>query len=356
MINNNMLFVLGALILIVVLLFYIVRRVLRGYDYKYMSPRRERGMPFEAARSCGNAEDVGGGNVEEVRAAPPSDGIFPIAADLVDFNAFSPGKVARNSSFIVDIWIHARQDYPEVHRWARELGRDQLAGTRRGVPLPRGAALRVAVSMEGMEVADPEDTLYWSGVPANVSFAIRVPAACRLGRHSGTALVSHQGLPVARLEFSIQVGKISVANGVDCSEFLFYPKSAFASYSSENCVDVLRRVQGMRALRPDMDIFMDVMSLRAGQNWQAKLEQHVPTKDMFLLFWSRDAARSEWVEREWRMALEKRGLEYIHPVPLDGVHMVPVPRELAALHFNDPELFFIRALDERRNNKVTEKE
>jgi hypothetical protein len=58
----------------------------------------------------------------------------------------------------------------------------------------------------------------------------------------------------------------------------------------------------------------------------------VPNKDRFLLFWSDNARKSEWVEREWRLALRERGLRYIQPVPLQPVRP---PRELRSLHFND---------------------
>jgi hypothetical protein len=56
----------------------------------------------------------------------------------------------------------------------------------------------------------------------------------------------------------------------------------------------------MRKVAPDLEVFLDVFSLRSGDNWQLKLEEHVPTKDTFFLFWSQFAAHSVWVEREWR--------------------------------------------------------
>jgi hypothetical protein len=106
-------------------------------------------------------------------------------------------------------------------------------------------------------------------------------------------------------------------------------------------VDVLARLQGIKKLAPDMQVFLDVTSIRSGDKWQDALAREVPTKDVFYLFWSQAAASSEWVEREWFLALTRRGLDYIDPVPLQDPRRVPPPEELSDLQFNDAYLAYI---------------
>ena len=154
------------------------------------------------------------------------------------------------------------------------------------------------------------------------------------------------GLLIARLTFSVVVSPTSDESLTDRSMAIDFPKSAFASYASPDRLEVLQRVQGIKAIRPDLDVFLDVLTLRSGQNWRQQLAQHVPTKDIFYLFWSLDARNSPWVTAEWRMALEQRGLEYIHPVPLVAPQSVPPPPELSGLHFSDSELIHILHLKE----------
>lgn len=91
----------------------------------------------------------------------------------------------------------------------------------------------------------------------------------------------------------------------------------------------------MKKVAPDLEIFFDVISLRSGKNWQKELKKEVVDKDIFYLFWSRHAAKSIWVEREWKLALNNRGLNYIDPVPLEDVRDAPPPEELKSLHFHD---------------------
>jgi hypothetical protein len=82
-----------------------------------------------------------------------------------------------------------------------------------------------------------------------------------------------------------------------------------------------------------VDVFVDVLTLRESSRWESELMEEVPTKDLFCLFWSAAASRSQWVEKEWKCALATRGLDYIHPVPLADPRIVPPPTELSGKHF-----------------------
>jgi len=42
----------------------------------------------------------------------------------------------------------------------------------------------------------------------------------------------------------------------------------------------------MKKILPELDIFLDVLSLRSGQDWEQQLRLQIPTKDVFFLFWS----------------------------------------------------------------------
>ena len=84
-----------------------------------------------------------------------------------------------------------------------------------------------------------------------------------------------------------------------------------------------------------------MLSLRSGEDWAQRLVEEIRLRDVFYLFWSLAAKASEWVEREWRAALEHRGLDFISPVPLVPPRVAPPPKELASLHFNDPEVEYL---------------
>jgi hypothetical protein len=94
-----------------------------------------------------------------------------------------------------------------------------------------------------------------------------------------------------------------------------------------------------------------VLSLEPGDRWEKKLELGIDECDLFLLFWSTESKRSEWVRKEVRYALARSGRDelsppQIRPVILEGPPIVEPWEELAHLHFNDRMLYFMRPPDD----------
>jgi hypothetical protein len=253
----------------------------------------------------------------------------------VEFAAFLPRSIANNMVFILDIWAYVPSAYAQVAQIAGELGRSLITGRKLGESVSKGVLLTIRVDLPHLSVEDPIDTVEWDGEPVNATYIVRVPRRMRPGVYAGKAFISCEGIPVARLVFAIPVSRDASLDYVDVSTKTVWPKSAFASYAAKDREQVLSRIQGMSKLAPNLDIFVDVFSLRSGDRWQEQLEKHVPNKDVFFLFWSRHAARSIWVGREWRLALVTRGLDYIDPVPIEEPDLCPPPEELRQLHFRD---------------------
>ena len=261
--------------------------------------------------------------------------------EFVEFAAFVPRHITPDSHFLLDIWAYLPSDYNFVCSITRELSRDINVGRKIGIPISRGSFITIMIDIPSLKVSDNIDTLVWIGKPANTTYIVEVPVNVHIGSYPGKAVIASDGIPIAKLSFLISVTSIVDSEYIDCSVERKYVKTAFASYANENREEVLSRIQGMKKIAPELDVFLDVISLRSGQNWQVKLEEHVPTKDTFYLFWSQYAARSEWVEKEWRLALRSRGLGYIDPVPLEEPNRAPPPQELKALHFSDAYLAYI---------------
>jgi hypothetical protein len=223
-----------------------------------------------------------------------------------------------------------------VIRRARDAQQNREVQIRSQGPaeIERGTSMRVRIQIANMDVADPHGTILWVGEISNTTFPVAVPPDAAPGAHLGTATVYIGPCHVSKLSFEISVGATERDTGdMTCDERRI--KSAFASYASEERAAVLGRVQGMLKILPELDIFVDVLSLRSGDKWEERIAEAIGQKDVFYLFWSRAASRSPWVEQEWRSALASRGLDFIDPVPLEPPHQAPPPPELASLHFNE---------------------
>ena len=95
-------------------------------------------------------------------------------------------------------------------------------------------------------------------------------------------------------------------------------------------------------IAPDLNVFLDVANLRSGEYWESKLFREILGTDVLYLFRSAAASVAHWVEKEWRCALERRGVNFIDPVPLVSPEDVPAPEELGSKHLNDCILAYPR--------------
>jgi hypothetical protein len=88
---------------------------------------------------------------------------------------------------------------------------------------------------------------------------------------------------------------------------------------------------------------MDIANLKSGDRYDEIIFDRILQSDKLYLFWSRNAMRSKYVEREWRYGFNAKGIRFIDPVPLADPRRAPPPPELAEqLHFNDWILFYER--------------
>lgn len=259
----------------------------------------------------------------------------------VDFTLTAPAAVAPKVPFELFVWAHDSHRRPQVLARAREeLGaRTLLARTKGPFRVSKETILSVRIRIPGAVIDEPEDTMVWEGESTCVSFVVTLPDLSRESKCYGSAQVYANGVQLVRIPFLLST--FGAPEGIIEASAARY-RTAFASYASEDRDDVLGRIQGIHKVAPDLDVFLDVLSLRSGQEWEKELWREIPARDIFYLFWSRHARKSKWVEKEWRCALSKRGIEFIDPIPLESPEKSPPPPELSSLHFNDWVLAFQR--------------
>jgi len=270
----------------------------------------------------------------------------PTSPDPVHFSITAPAALpADGSPVILDVWAHLDSQRADVLARAKEeRGTDTVRrGSQGPVLIERGTQIAVELRLPTLVVSEPDGTILWMGEVANTSFEVCVPEGARLGEHAGSCRFFVRGMQIARLHFSVMVGKVP-GQIVQLATKEERVRTAFASYAHADQGEVLARIQGMLKVRPDLDIFVDVASLRSGEKYEQRLMEEIARREMLYLFWSQAARRSKWVKKEWRAALVVHGIDAINPVPLQPPEIAPPPRELRTrLHFNDWTLFFTRS-------------
>ena len=99
--------------------------------------------------------------------------------------------------------------------------------------------------------------------------------------------------------------------------------------------EVLRLAQGLD--QPGRKIVIDQKRLKPGARFEETLLDEIADSDVFVLCWSRNAAKSDWVDKEARHAAsceQTAGRPDIWPKPLELP--VPLPPDyLSDRHFGD---------------------
>jgi hypothetical protein len=126
------------------------------------------------------------------------------------------------------------------------------------------------------------------------------------------------------------------------------PRSAYASFASADRDHVMARIRSVQ-VATGMDVFLDCLSIRPGELWKESLREEIRRRDVFWLFWSRHAAKSEWVDWEWRTALAEKTIRGIQPCPLESADLAPPPPELADLDFGGLYEQMLLSLGGQRN-------
>ena len=200
-----------------------------------------------------------------------------------------------------------------------------------------GTIVKVSLRAGSLEVEEPEQIFEWSGRSNIVAYDVFVPE----DTPEGTVVLKYDvviaDVRVARLRLDLEINARGPTRSRGRRVEAEPAKTAFASYASEDRPRVLDRVSALE-IHAGIDVFQDCLSLHPGERWKPRLEKEILERDLFLLFWSRHARRSSWVEWEWRTFLDVGKEEALELHPLDPVKAAPPPEELAHLHFADPKM------------------
>jgi hypothetical protein len=273
------------------------------------------------------------------------------AVDPVDCTVFAPPSVKRRGRLMVQVFAHRPDQTKEAESFAKEIDEEtQRRGFKSlGMSVEHGTKLSIHVHLPGIEFATPIQDLVWEGRPTYVAFDAPVPSDFPIGTAIGRVTVSKMDVPIGSIAFKITIRAYQESQPaheamLPAGESVRRYRRAFISYASPDRPEVLKRVQALRIGR--IRYFQDMLKLEPGDRWERKLYRHIDKSDLFLLFWSSNAKKSEWVLKEVRYALaRKRGDESappeIVPVIIEGP---PVPEpvdELSHLHFNDYLIYFM---------------
>ncbi|MBQ3938790.1 MAG: toll/interleukin-1 receptor domain-containing protein [Clostridia bacterium] len=255
----------------------------------------------------------------------------------IQFSVVAPKRTQKGTYLLFSIYM-----YEDAYRSVVDeaLGSGAKKQEHRSGVFSVADETYVRITVDSPDLHESEtEAMYWKGKYLRFDFAPSLPEDFRKDRVLFAASVYFNGILATKLIFDAAVGTGSAGRlRVGRNDI----RSAFISYASEDLAIVANALQGMKKVRPDLDVFFDRDSLRSGDLWERVIKNEIDSRDMLYLFWSRNARNSEWVDMEWRYALKNRGVDFIDPFPIESPDVCPPPEELNMKHFNDREILYYR--------------
>jgi len=264
--------------------------------------------------------------------------------DNLRFSAFYPEKVGPRDIGKIIAYGHMESVAGEVAQDATK--RLQLpsdikikAGSEKpSRPVPKESIIKVTPDVPGLVFDKAEDTMsLWEDLQS-VEFRFK-PHSDYIGKVCrGWVHFWLEGLILCDVPVTIFVAEEKVPDifreALAKANARPY-RHVFPSYSHVDSEVV--EIMATYAKSFGDEYFQDVRKLRAGQCWNEELLDFIKKADVFQLFWSENAAISEYVEQEWRHALKERKVRpdpyFLRPVYWTEKPALPIPAELQEIHF-----------------------
>jgi len=284
----------------------------------------------------------------------------PLLDENVQFTVYRPRGIQPQRWYPLLAFAHlserplnAPADEPdpieEVERQAQQILGEQTAAYQdltqdSTQPIPREGEITLVPEITGVEINPVRRSFRWQEAVHREEFRLRASAEMggRVARGRMSAFLG--SILVAEVPLSVRVGAVEAYPGraaaLEQSSARVY-RRIFASYSHKDESVVRELERYARALGDEY--IRDLIHLRTGEVWDARLKEMIDQADVFQLFWSWHSMESSFVEQEWRYALSTGRPHFLRPVywqqplPAQPERNLPPP-ELMKLHFHSLHL------------------
>jgi RNA polymerase sigma-70 factor (ECF subfamily) len=264
---------------------------------------RRRRSSREANEGGGHAGDDPPQETGRFGGLPETGG----SGDGVEVSAFAPVAARPGDCVIVQVFIHGPEQGEEAAKQARrsDSEADLRGAATLDIAVKRGQIVRITLEAPELSIDEPVQCLVWRGKPSRRSFLVDLPTGSDRHSHALRVRVDVGETPIGSIRFSIKLDRTSRSRtyateprGDSARRY----ERAFLSHAHDDAADVLKIAQAFQAA--GIEFFHDIVSLRAGSEWQKRLLEEIERCDLFLLFWTENAARSKWVRRETEYAVD----------------------------------------------------
>ena len=265
-----------------------------------------------------------------------------IESHSVYSSVFAPAEVAPNQRVMVQVYLHFYEETDKVKELANEA--DKYA-ERRGyepleVKLKNGDTIEIDLNVNGDTLCySNRKKVVWQGSFVKRTFDFLVPPDLAVRELSCSVNIFVNGAIAGEMLFLTNI--VDTPRKLNTNVDAKPTKKLFISYSHKDQLFAERIAKIHEAL--GIDVFFDKHRLKAGYIYSEEISQFIKEADTFVLCWSENAAKSDYVEKERQEALalaypqckpRERATLRIHPYNIEP-HAAPPADMIEHYHFEE---------------------
>lgn len=253
--------------------------------------------------------------------------------DEVYSSIFASSEVKRKSHMVVQVYLHLLEETEKVKALAQES--DKNAERRDYIPLQcklkKDDKVDVLLNIYGETLLmSDKKSVVWQGLFTKCSFDYFVPKDIDMDELSCVALLTVNGIPVGEMRFITKV--VEFPRKLNPEIIAHKYNKVFISYSHQDESKVKFLHEGL--MLGAVPHFFDRKYLKAGDVFPQVIQDYINSADLFILCWSGNAAKSEYVKKERIQALG-RAFPQIRPEQEAKLRIYPLSIEPHAELPND---------------------
>ena len=231
-----------------------------------------------------------------------------LPCDEVYSSVFAPADVKKGTNMLVQVFLHTAKHEERVQSIASQA--DKNAEKRGYTPLSckmqKGDKADVELNIYDKKLLKNErKSIIWNGEFTQCSFRHFIDEGMAADNLYCEVNIYVNGAPVGCTSFLTDIVAHEARNiyaKPDATRF----EKIFVSYSHQDYDRVKYLVQGFRA--QGIDYFFDRHNLRSGDVYSERIFEYIDKADLFMLCWSANAQKSEYVKKEI-----ERALSHVYP-------------------------------------------
>lgn len=224
--------------------------------------------------------------------------------DEVYSSIFAPSEVKPKTHMLVQVYLHLFGETEKVKALALESNKD--AERRDYIPLQcklkKGDKVDVQLKIYGETLLmSDKKSIVWQGTFTKCSFDYFVPKDIDVDELSCVAMLTVNGVPIGEMRFITRI--VDAPRQLNPEIITHKYNKVFISYSHQDESKVKFLHEGLEL--GAVPHFFDRKYLKAGDVFPQVIQDYINSADLFILCWSENASKSEYVQKERLQALER---------------------------------------------------